>query len=62
MAVPDTKPAGFTLPDGRVELITWAYVLYKLDEPLTAIKNLIDSENTSLAAIEAKLETWVEEQ
>lgn len=63
MAVPDSTPCKFTLPDGdKVALCTWAYIIAQLTEPVNAIKNIITSENASLTIIEAKLEKWVEEQ
>lgn len=63
MAVPDSTPVKFTLPDGdKVSLCTWAYIIAQLTEPVNAIKNIIASENASLTIIEAKLEEWAEEQ
>ena len=64
MAKRDDKiPVNFNLPDNdQAQLITWAYVEDKLDKELTDTLNQIDSINTQLGRIEARIDEWLEEQ
>lgn len=51
----------FELPDGNtVSLITWGYVLNKLETPLTSITTSISSINQSLQQISDRLDDWID--
>lgn len=58
--VPDKIPARFELKDSVVELCTWSYIVFKLEEILTPVIASIESTNSSLLVIEQKLDTWLE--
>lgn len=58
----NTKPLRFDLPDGdQVDLITWPYVLNRIQEAIETITATLAVENTSLQAIDDKLVSWIEE-
>lgn len=55
-------PLTFDLPDGDVvELCTWPFVMYKLNELLDPLKTLLTAENESLNTINEKLISWAPE-
>lgn len=59
----DTKPVTFELPDGDVaNLITWAYVVKKLNEQLQPTITEIGKINTALTRINTRVDQWLEEQ
>lgn len=59
----NTKPLRFDLPDGdQVDLITWPYVLDRIQEAIETITATLAIENTSLQAIDDKLVSWIEEE
>lgn len=59
----NTKPLRFDLPDGdQVDLITWPYVLDRIQEAIETITATLAVENTSLQAIDDKLVSWIEEE
>lgn len=63
MAVSNTTPLTFDLPDGdHVELCTWDYILFQLTEPLTEISSCVENINSSLERIETKVDEWISEQ
>lgn len=62
MAVSNTTPLTFDLPDGdHVELCTWPYIISMLTEPLESITSSIESINVSLGKIEDKVDEWLGE-
>jgi hypothetical protein len=62
MARDDNTPLTFQLPDGdNVALITWGYVVSKLEEVLTPTLDSIEIINISLEKIDNKLSQWVDE-
>lgn len=59
----NTKPLRFDLPDGdQVDLITWPYVLDRIQDAIETITATLAVENTSLQAIDDKLVSWIEEE
>lgn len=59
----DKVPVNFILPGkDQAVVVTWAYVEDKLDKELTDTLNQIDSINTQLGRIEARIDEWLEEQ
>lgn len=59
----NTIPVTFELPDGdTVDLITWDFVLKKLDEELAETFELISDNNTQLGRIETRIDEWLAEQ
>lgn len=59
----DKVPVNFILPDkDQAAVVTWAYVEDKLDKELTDTLGEIDSINTQLGRIEARIDEWLEEQ
>lgn len=59
----DKVPVNFILPDNdQAAVVTWAYVEDKLDKELTDTLNQIDSINTQLGRIEARIDEWLAEQ
>lgn len=59
----NTIPVTFELPDGdTVDLITWDFVLKKLDEELAEAFALISDNNTQLGRIDARIDEWLAEQ
>ena len=59
----NTKPLRFDLPDGdQVDLITWPYVLDRIQEAIETITATLAVENTSLQAIDDKLVSWIAEE
>lgn len=59
----NTKPLRFDLPDGdQVDLITWPYVLDRIQDAIETITATLAIENTSLQAIDDKLVSWIEEE
>lgn len=62
MAVSNTTPVTFELPDGdRVELCTWPYIVSKLEELITPITSSLTATNNALLVIESKVDSWLEE-
>lgn len=63
MAIPADTPLTFDLPDGQIQLCSWAYVASRLSTELVSpIKDILDLENVYLEQIETKLQSWVDEQ
>lgn len=63
MAADNKRPLVFDLEDGdHVELITWPYVMYQLQEPLETITAALTAINVSLKAIDDKLISWIDEE
>ena len=58
----DMSVARYILPDGDMVLPTWNYVMDQISPMLVSITNLIDSQNQSLTAIDARIQTWLDEQ
>ena len=59
MARDDKKPLTFILPDGDdVSLITWQYVVSKLEESLGPVLDKIELINESLTMIDEILYVW----
>ena len=59
----DKVPVNFILPDkDQAAVVTWAYVEDKLDRELMDTLNQIDSINTQLGRIEARIDEWLAEQ
>lgn len=58
----DSKPVTFLLPDGRVDLITWAFVLSELDKRLSPMIGNLEAINNALTIIDTKLDDWVEKR
>lgn len=55
----DKLPLTFDLPDGDVvELCTWPYVLYRLNDLINPLTECIIAENRSLDVINNKLIEW----
>lgn len=54
--------AVFDCPDGKITLISWEYVMKKLEEELTDTLAYLKDNNTQLGRIEARLDEWLEEQ
>lgn len=53
----------FQLPDNdNVVLISWNFVLSKLEEKLSPMLNSIESINSDLQKINNRVDTWIEEQ
>lgn len=58
-----TQPLTFELPDGNtVNLITWEYVMKKLEEELSATLSYLSDNNTQLKQIEDRIDEWLAEQ
>ena len=55
----DSKPVTFLLPDGRVDLITWSFVLNELDKRLSPMLGNLEAINNALTIINKKLDVWV---
>lgn len=55
----DSKPVTFLLPDGRVDLITWSFVLNELDKRLSPMLGNLEAINNALTIIDKKLDVWV---
>ena len=51
----------YRLPDGDRTVISWEYVMDQLTPVITAITQLLNSENTDLARIQTKLESWADQ-
>lgn len=59
----NTIPVTFELPDGDVvELITWDFVLKKLDEEMAETLAYIADNNVQLKRIEDRIDEWLAEQ
>lgn len=59
----NTIPVTFELPDGdTVDLITWDFVLKKLDEEMAETLAYLTDNNTQLRRIEARIDEWLAEQ
>ena len=59
----DSQPVNFELPDGDVvSLVTWAYILKKLDTELNGTVASLFSINEYLKRINSRVDTWLEEQ
>ena len=59
----NTIPVTFELPDGDVvELITWDFVLKKLDEEMAETLAYIADNNVQLTRIENRIDEWLAEQ
>jgi len=59
----DKVPVTFKLPDNdTAQVITWAFVEDKLDKELEDTLNQIDTINSHLARIEARIDEWLAEQ
>lgn len=59
----DKVPVNFILPDkDQAAVVTWAYVEDRLDKELADTLNQIDSINTQLGRIEARIDEWLAEQ
>ena len=54
--------AVFDCPDGKITLISWEYVMNKLEEELTDTLAYLKDNNTQLGRIETRLDEWLEEQ
>ncbi len=63
MAVDNKRPLVFDLKDGEhVELCTWPYIVYQLQETVETITAAIAAMNVSLKKIDDKLVSWIEEE
>lgn len=59
----NTIPVTFELPDGdTVDLITWDFVLKKLDEEMAETLAYLSDNNEQLARIENRVDEWLAEQ
>ena len=59
----NTIPVTFELPDGdTVDLITWDFVLKKLDEEMAETLAYLTDNNTQLRRIENRIDEWLAEQ
>lgn len=59
----NTIPVTFELPDGdTVELITWDFVLKKLDEEMAETLAYLTDNNIQLRRIETRIDEWLAEQ
>ena len=59
----DTKPLSFELPDGDIaNVITWVFVINKLNQELQPSLALIGSINTDLQRINNRVDEWLAEQ
>ena len=59
----DSIPVTFTLPDGdQAKLITWAFVMKKLNSELSPIIEQLSETNAALTRINARVDEWLEEQ
>lgn len=59
----NTIPVTFELPDGdTVDLITWDFVLKKLDEEMAETLAYIADNNVQLKRIEDRIDEWLAEQ
>jgi hypothetical protein len=59
----DTKPLSFELPDGDVaNVITWAFVIKKLNTELQPTIEQLGMINSSLTRINARVDYWLEQQ
>lgn len=56
------EPVVWILPDGVAYVITWEYVMNKIEVPLISIKNSIDSQTRSLTAISNRIQEWIDQQ
>lgn len=61
MAIPADTPLTFDLPDGQIQLCSWAFIVSQLTPFLNAVKSSLDSQNISLQQIDEKLQSWIEE-
>lgn len=63
MARDNTQPMVFELPDGdTVALITWDYVMKKLDEELTPVVESMSKINSYLERIDDRVQYWLDSQ
>lgn len=63
MAAANTAPLVFDLPDGdHAELYTWEGIVYKLTDFMNRLSTAEETVNESLLQIEAKIDTWIEDQ
>lgn len=63
MARDNTQPMVFELPDGdTVALITWDYIMKKLDEELTPIVESMSKINSYLERIDDRTQYWLDSQ
>lgn len=59
----NTIPVTFELPDGdTVDLITWDFVLKKLEEEMAETLAYLSDNNTQLSRIDARIDEWLAEQ
>lgn len=59
----DSQPVVFELPDGdRVALVTWSYIMKKLDTELNTTITSIASINEYLKRINSRVDVWLKEQ
>lgn len=59
----NTIPVTFELPDGdTVDLITWDFVLKKLDEEMAETLAYLSDNNDQLTRIENRIDEWLAEQ
>lgn len=59
----DSQPVVFELPDGdQVALVTWSYIMKKLDTELNTTITSIASINEYLKRINSRVDVWLKEQ
>jgi len=59
----NTIPVTFELPDGdTVDLITWDFVLKKLEEEMAETLAYLSDNNDQLTRIENRIDEWLAEQ
>lgn len=51
----------YRLPDGDRTVISWEYFMEQITPVVSSITQLLNSENTDLARIQAKLEEWADD-
>lgn len=54
--------AVFDCPDGKITLITWDFVMKKLEEEMTDTLAYLSDNNTQLKRIEDRIDAWLNEQ
>jgi hypothetical protein len=63
MARNKETPLHFDLPDDdSVDLITWEFVLMKLDEEMASALNHLNGSTNQLTRISERIQEWLDEQ
>ena len=62
MAITNTTPLKFELPDGQVSLISWEFVESKIRDFMEGATASMNTTNGYLERIDTRIQEWLDEQ